>query len=169
MRTVVFRWVPTAAFVTLALAVSLALVPVDEGLLIRIYALVIGALALATASAVTAFAAQRTRSAFAAALRRQPVRHTRPEELERLERQVALSVQNAADFHFRLRPSLVAAADAAVWRAHGIPLEHAAPLLSPELWAVVRPGCEPPPDRRAPGPRLSQIESLLDEIERIGP
>ena len=160
---------PTALFLTLALGVSLALVPVDEGLLIRVYALVVGGLALATASAATAFAAQRTRSAFAAALRRHPVRHARPEELERLDRQVALAVQNAADFHFRLRPSIVAAADAAVWKRHGLTVEQAAPLMSPELWDVVRPDREPPEDRRAAGPRLSAIESMLDEIERIGP
>ena len=169
MRSVLFRWVPTALFLTLALGVSLALVPVDEGLLIRVYALVVGGLALATASAATAFASQRTRSAFAAALRRHPVRHARPEELERLERQVALAVQNAADFHFRLRPSIVAAADAAVWKRHGLTVEQAAPLMSPELWDVVRPDRQPPEDRRAAGPRLSAIESMLDEIERIGP
>ena len=27
--------------------------------------------------------------------------------------------------------------------------------------------CEPPPDRRAPGPPLADIEAAVDEIERI--
>jgi hypothetical protein len=143
------------------------LAPIDRELVLRIYALVVGGLAIATLSAATAFAARRTKSAFAAALRQRPVRHGRPEELERLERQVALSVENAADFHFRLRPTLVAATDAAVWRRHGLELERAQGVLSPELWAFVEPGCEPPVDRRAPGPPLADIEAAVDEIERI--
>jgi hypothetical protein len=169
VRSVLLRWVPLGAFVTIALGVTLALIPVETELLLRVYALVLGALALATMSAATAFAARRTTSPFAAALRQRPVRHTRPEELQRLERQVVLGVQDAADFHFRLRPSLVAAADAAVWRRYGLPLERAGHLVSPELWEVVRPDAAPPVDRRVSGPRLSRIESLLDEIERIGP
>jgi hypothetical protein len=169
MRGVLLRRVPLASLLTIALGVTLALVPVDRELVVRVYALVLGALALATMSAATAFAARRTRSPFAEALRRRPERQTRPEALERLERHVALGSQDAADFHFRLRPSLVEAADAAVWRRYGLPLERAEKLVSPELWEVVRPDLPPPEDRRAPGPPLSRIESLLDEIERIGP
>jgi len=75
--------------------------------------------------------------------------------------------ENAADFHFRLRPTLVAAADAAVWRRYGLELDRAQGVLSPELWAIVEPECEPPPDRRAPGPPLADIEAAVVEIERI--
>ena len=169
MRSILLRRVPLALFLTIGLGVTLALVPVDRELVLRVYALVLGALALATLSAATAFAARGTRSPFAEALRRRPERPTRPEALERLERHVALGSQDAADFHFRLRPSLVEAADAAVWRRYGLPLERAEQLVAPELWEVVRPDLRPPEDRRAPGPSLSRIESLLDEIERIGP
>jgi hypothetical protein len=167
VRRVLLRWVPLATLATLAVGLVLMLAPIDRELVLRIYALVVGGLAIATLSAATAFAARRTKSAFAAAMRDRPVRHGRPEELERLERQVALSVENAADFHFRLRPTLVAATDAAVWRRFGLQLDHAEPVLSPELWAIVDPERQPPPDRRAPGPPLAQIESAVDEIERI--
>jgi hypothetical protein len=167
MKTVLLRWVPLATLATLAVGLVLMLVPVDRQLVLRIYALVVGGLALATLSAATAFAARRRKSAFAAALRVQPVRHERPEELERLERQLALSVENAADFHFRLRPTLVDAADAAVWRRHGVQLERAERVVSPELWELVRPDRKPPLDRRAPGPPLERIEAAIDEIERI--
>lgn len=169
MRRVLLRWAPFAAFVTLvALFVFLA-APVDRDLVLRIYALVVGGLALATLSAATGFAERRTTSQFAAALRRKPVRFGRPEELERLERHVALSIENAADFHYRLRRTLVAAADAAVWRRHGVSLERAEDLMPAGLWAAVRPDCEAPIDRRAAGPSLEEVSALIDEIERIGP
>jgi hypothetical protein len=167
VRRVLLRWVPLATLATVAVGLVLMLVPVDRELVLRIYALVLGGLAIATLSAATAFAARRTKSAFAAALRERPVRHGRPEELERLERQVALAVENAADFHFRLRPTIVAAADAAVWRSHGLQLDRAEAVLSPELWTIVEPEREPPLDRRAPGPPLAEIEAAVDEIERI--
>jgi hypothetical protein len=166
---VLTRWLPLASLVTLALAIVLLFVPLDRELVLRVYALVVGGLALLTFAAATGYAARRRRSPFVAAMRRAPLEHTRPEELERLERQVALSIENAADFHFRLRPSLVAAADGAVWRRHGIALERAEALVSPQLWEVVRPDRPPPPDRRAAGPSAERLEALLDEIERIRP
>ena len=169
MRRVLLRWAPFAVVATLVALLVLLVVPVDRELVLRIYALVVGGLALATLTAATGFATRRTPSAFAAALRRRPVRYRRPEELARLERHVALSVENAADFHYRLRPSLVGAADAAVWRRYGVPLERAEELMPASLWAVVRPDCEAPLDRRAAGPRIEEISALVDEIERIGP
>lgn len=169
MRRVLLRWAPFAVAATLVALLVLLVVPVDRELVLRIYALVVGGLALATLTAATGFATRRTPSAFAAALRRGPVRYGRPEELARLERQVALSVENAADFHYRLRPTLVAAADAAVWRRYGASLERAEDLMPASLWAVVRHDCEPPVDRRAAGPRIEEVSALVDEIERIGP
>ena len=169
MRSVLLRWVPLAVVATLVAGVVLVAAPIDRDLVVRIYALVVGGLALATLTAVTAFATRRTQSAFAAALRRKPARFGRPEELQGLERHVALSVESAADFHYRLRPTLVAAADAALWRHHGVSLEHGADLMPASLWAVVRPDCEPPLDRRAAGPSLNELSALVDEIERIGP
>lgn len=169
MRRVLLRWVPFTSFATLVVLLVLMAAPVDRDLVLRLYALGVGGLALATLTAATGFATRRAKSEFEAALRRQPVRFVRPDELERLERQVALSIENAADFHFRLRPSLVAAADAAVWRRHGASLEEAEDLMPATLWAVVRPDREPPDDRRAAGPQLEELSSLIDEIERIGP
>jgi hypothetical protein len=169
VKRLLLRWVPFSVLATLVAMVVLIAAPIDRDLVVRVYALLVGGLALATLSAVTAFAARRTPSEFAAALRRKPARYQRPEELQRLERHVALSIENAADFHYRLRPTLVAAADAALWRRHGVPLERGADLMPASLWAVVGPDCEPPLDRRAPGPPLDEISALVDEIERIGP
>ena len=113
-------------------------------------------------------AARRTPSQFAAALRTRPPRYGRPEELERLERHVALSIETAADFHYRLRRTVVEATDAAIWRRYGVPLDQAAALMPAGLWAVVRPDSEAPTDRRAAGPPLEELSTLVDEIERIG-
>lgn len=169
MRKVLLRWVPFASFGTLGVLFVLMVAPVDRDLVLRIYALVVGGLALATLTAATGFATRRTKSQFEAALRRRPVRIVRPEELARLERHVALSVENAADFHYRLRPALVAAADAAIWRRHGVSLERAEDLMPASLWAVVRPDCESPMDRRAAGPPIEEVSAWVDEIERIDP
>jgi hypothetical protein len=165
---VLLRWVPVAVVATLVVLVVLLAAPIDRELVLRIYALVVGGLALATLTAATGFATRRTKSQFAAALRTRPARYGRPEELERLERHVALSIENAADFHYRLRRTLVEATDAAVWRRYGVPLEQAADLMPARLWAVVRPDCEAPKDRRAAGPPLAEVSALVDEIERIG-
>jgi hypothetical protein len=169
VSSVLLRRAPLAALLTVVALLLAYLAPIDRDLLVRIYALVIGGLALATLTAATAFAARQTKSPFIAAMRRPRVHNARPEALERLERQVALALENAADFHFRLRPSLVEAADAALWRRHGVQLEHAEPLVSSELWSLVRPDRGLPEDRRAPGPPLAGVESLVDEIERMRP
>ena len=123
MRRVLLRWVPFAVVATLVVLVVLLAAPIDRELVLRIYALVVGGLALATLTAATGSRRRRTKSQFAAALRTRPARYGRPEELERLERHVALSIENAADFHYRLRRTLVEATDAAVWRRYGVPLD----------------------------------------------
>ena len=168
MRRVLLRWVPLATLATVAVGLVLMLAPIDRELVLRIYALVVGGLAIATLSAATAFAARRTKSAFAAALRERPVRHGRPggaraaraagRALRRERRRLPLPA--APDV-------LVAAADAAVWWRYGLELDRGQGVLSPELWAIVEPECEPPLDRRAPGPPLAEIEAAVDEIERI--
>ena len=167
MRSVLLRWAPVAVLATLVALVLAFAAPIDRDLIVRIYALVIGALVLATLTAATAFAARRTPSPFVAAMRRPRVGDARPEALVRLERQVALGLENAADFHFRLRPSLVEAADAALWRRDGVQLEDAEALVSPELWALIRPDLPSPEDRRAPGPSPARVAAYLDEIERM--
>ena len=74
MRRVLLRWAPFAVVATLVALFVLLVVPVDREFVLRIYALVVGGLALATLAAATGFATRRTPSAFAAALRRKPVR-----------------------------------------------------------------------------------------------
>ena len=159
------RWVPASFVATLVALGVIVFSPVDRTLTIQIYVLVVGALALFTVLAITAVGSQARVSPFAEAVRARRRKPPRPEELERLERQVALAVENAFDFHFRLRPSLVAAADAALWRAHGVPLERGQDRVPADLWDLVRPDREPPQDRLAPGTPLDRLNAAVDALE----
>jgi len=170
IRTLV-RWIPAAVGATLVAGGALLYAPVDTALTVRIYLIVVGALALLTLVAATARAAGTAPSEFERALVRTRARPVRPDELERLERQVALAQANAYDFHSRLRPALVAAASAALWRKYGVDLEaqpdRAEALLPTEVWEAVRPDAQAPQDRHAPGPPLSRIDGIVAAIERM--
>jgi hypothetical protein len=173
MTRILLRWIPATVGATLIAAGVLFLAPVDTALTVRIYLVVVGALALLTLVAATAYAAGSAPSEFERALNR-PRRHAvRPDDLERLERQVALAQENAFDFYSRLRPALIDAAAAALWRNHGIDLatrpERAHELLPADVWEVVRPDAERPTDRHAPGPSLRKIDALVSGIERMSP
>jgi hypothetical protein len=173
MIRVLLRRAPAILTVTLVATGVLLFADVDTTIAVRIYVLLLGALLLLALVAATEFAARAEPSTFERALVRGSRRDARPDELERLERQVALSVQNAFDFHARLRPAFRAAAGAALWRRHGVDADtqpdEAAALLPPELWEVVRPDREPPEDRLAPGLSLGRIDQLVAEIERMSP
>ena len=171
MIRVLVRWLPAAVGATLMAGGVLLFAPVDTALTVRIYVIVVGALALLTLVAATAAAAGNARSEFEEALSPRIERPIRPDELERLERQVALAAENAFDFHSRLRPALIDATAAALWRRYGIHLEtqpeQARALLAPEVWDAVRPDRERPGDRHAPGPPLERIDALVTAIERM--
>jgi hypothetical protein len=168
---ILLRWIPATLGATLIAVGVLFLAPVDSALTIRIYLVVVGALALLTLVAATAHAAGTAPSEFERALVRRRRRAVRPDDLERLERQVALAQENAFDFYSRLRPALIDAASAALWRNHGVDLatqpDRARELLPPDVWEVVRPDAERPTDRHARGPSLRRIDELVAGIERM--
>lgn len=171
MTRVLLRRAPTIVMITLVVTGVLLFADVDTTLAARIYVLLVGALILTTLVGATEFAARSEPSPFERALIPPKRRRARPEELEGLERQVALSVQNGFDFHVRLRPALRDAAAAVLWRQHGVDLdtspERARALLPPSVWEVVRPDLELPADRHEPGPSLAWIDEVVSEIERM--
>jgi hypothetical protein len=171
MTRILLRWVPLTVGATLIAGGVLFLAPVDTALTVKIYVLVVGALALLTLVAATAHAAGSAPSEFERVLVRPRRRAVRPDDLERLERQVALAQENAFDFYSRLRPALIDAASAALWRNHGVDVatqpDRARELLPPEVWEVVRPDAERPSDRHAQGPSLRRIDALVTGIERM--
>jgi hypothetical protein len=95
----------------------------------------------------------------------------RPRELEKLERDVYLSLGSAHHLHHRLRPLLREIATTRMLLRNGVDLERrpdvAEQLLGETAWEWLRPGREPPRDRWARGPRLAELEAVVDALERM--
>jgi hypothetical protein len=95
----------------------------------------------------------------------------RPAELERLEREVHLSLGSSFYLHHRLRPLLQEVASNRLLVRHGVDLERrpddAAKHLGPQAWEWLRPDRPEPRDRWAPGPPFSELTAVVDALERI--
>jgi hypothetical protein len=95
----------------------------------------------------------------------------RPAELERLEREVYLSLGSSFYLHHRLRPMLREVAANRLLLAHGLDLDarpsEAQALLGDSAWSWLRPDRPEPRDRWAPGPPITELTSVVDTLERI--
>jgi hypothetical protein len=95
----------------------------------------------------------------------------RPVELERLEREVHLSLAGSFYLHHRLRPVLREVAANRLLLRHGLDLdmrpEAAHALLGDAAWSWLRPDRPEPKDRWAPGPPIAELTAVVDAIERI--
>jgi hypothetical protein len=95
----------------------------------------------------------------------------RPAELERLEREVYLSLGSTFYLHHRLRPLLREIATNRLLLRHGIDLDgrpaEAEKLVGPEAWAWLRPDRKEPRDRWAPGPPLEELSAVVAALEKI--
>jgi hypothetical protein len=94
----------------------------------------------------------------------------RPATLERIERVVNAGRQTAGDVHVRVRPLLREIA-APLLRRQGVRLDsepqRARALLGEELWEIVRRDRPRPRERRDPGLALTDLEELLQRLERL--
>jgi hypothetical protein len=138
------------------------LLPFDRDLVVRVYLLVAGGLALeALVRAAARLAPRRARRRSPRRGRREPA--DRPAELARLEDQVVLAAATAADLHFRLRPVLreIAAERAA---ARGLELDEG---QAGAAWELVRPDRPAPADPFAKGMRPARLAEIVDALERI--
>jgi hypothetical protein len=133
----------------------------DRELVVRVYLLVVGGLAL-EALVRTALGLE-SRQRRARRRRRSRDRAERPEALTRLEDQVALAGATAADLHYRLRPVLRAIAEerAAV---RGAELDEQA---AGEAWDLIRPDREPPADSFAKGISFGHLSHVVDALEKL--
>jgi hypothetical protein len=95
----------------------------------------------------------------------------RPAELERVEREVYLSIGSWFYLHHRLRPVLREIASNQLLLRHGLDFdkrpEDARPLLGETAWSWLRPDRPEPRDRWAPGPPLTELTTVVDALERI--
>jgi hypothetical protein len=95
----------------------------------------------------------------------------RPAELERLEREVYLSLGSSFYLHHRLRPVLREVAANRLLLRHGLDLDRrpddAKGVLGDVAWSWLRPDRPEPRDRWAPGPPLAELTAVIDALERI--
>ena len=144
-------------FATVVAVVALLFAPGRGGLVLTIYLLALGAFTLAVLLGVVHRASRAAPSSpFERALRRRASSRERLPDLERLERELSLASQTAADLHFRFRPRLRRIAARLLAARRGIDLDAnpaaARRALGDELWELVRPDREAPRRRDAAGP-----------------
>lgn len=94
------------------------------------------------------------------------------EQLRTVERDLRLSMFNDRDLYRVLRPRVREIASVRLARHHGIDLdrepERAEALIGAgRVWELVRPDREAPLDRLSRGWPRSQMEQLIDELERL--
>jgi hypothetical protein len=161
-----------AFLLTTALLLVLVLAfPAQRRTFIAVYELVLGAIALAAlvTSFRTLWPESWTKSPFDR-VREAPTRAERIDELDRIDRLVVLGCANAFDLHYRLRPLLRQLAAERLAARHGVDLEgdpeRARPLLSDELWEVVRPGRELG-RRSGPGLQIDSLARLVQALEAV--
>ena len=158
---------------TALLAVVAGIVrPHDRALILDVYLLFAGGLALLLLVAATAAAFPPAgRSRLELALRGRATHAARPAALLTLERRILLSVETAVELHYRLRPILreVAAYRLSAHRAVDLDedVDAARDALGPEAWELVRPDRPPPADRLSRGCPLPDLRAAVDGIERI--
>ncbi len=155
---------------TLALVVIGGFVPGRLTLAIRIYALVVCAVALWIALSALRHSYPRTRPLRPATQRRSVGRHP-PPSLGRIEHEAALGVAGAFDLHFHLVPRLRTIAAGLLSSRRRVSLysepDKAATLLAPETWGLVEPDRPPPEDRLARGIPPPELERVVASLEVI--
>ena len=157
---------------TVALAVLLVSIPGREELFLHMYLIAVASVALGTlVGHVRRTNPVAAKSAFDLALERRPPRPERLADLERIERELTLAGQTAADFYFRLRPRLRRIAARLLAARRGIDLDGspaaARRALGDELWELVRADREPPRRRDAAGLSVPEAERIVTALEAL--
>lgn len=155
---------------TLALLFIVAFVPGRTGVAVRIYALVLCAVALGLAlialrRAYPPVAPLRERT------RRWGRSRRRQTGLAQLENETALGIASAFDLHHRLRPRLRSLALELLRSRRRISLddepEAARMILGEETWELVRRDRPPPEDRLARGLPPASLGRVVESLEQL--
>jgi hypothetical protein len=149
---------------TVVLGYMLLSEPSWRTVIVRIYILLLGVLALfALLSSTTERLPGSRRSPFDAALPRgTPPARPLP-EVERMKREVALACASAYDLHARLLPHLREIADARLEQTG----RSAGPDTLGPAWELLRPDRPAPDDRFAPGIKEAELRSVVDTLARL--
>jgi len=155
-----------ATLCTIGFGIALP-VGAPPALALRAWLLAVGAIAAGAVVAACADAPAEE-SELERALVRPAPRLERPQQLDRIEREVVLGCASAFDLHHRLRPTLREIAAQRLADRHGLDLDTAGPdVLTADTWALLRPDLEPPRDRHASGLPLARLAAVIDELEAM--
>jgi hypothetical protein len=155
---------------TVLAAVALVAAPERRDLILDLYVLALGGIAVIRLVGLTRRRRMPgERSEFDDALHAKHRPPVRIAERDKLAREVQLGRQTSFDLHYRLRPTLVEIAHNRL-AGRGISLGNeprARGVLGDEAWELLRPDREPPRDRNAPGIRTDDLGRLVGVLERI--
>ncbi len=172
MTISVIRGAVVVVLATIALIALLELSPGRRPLLLSIYLLVLGAVALRLLVRLVALAhPSGPPSELDAALRRRPDRLALPAELESIARLLALSSASGVYVSNRLRPEVRAIAREVLISRQGIDLDAepgaARGVLGPTVWELVRPDRPAPDDYQSPGLAPAVLAAIVAELEEV--
>ena len=172
-RRLVSGWTVLIVAATLGVVAAVVFYPGRRSLELDAYVLFLGALGLAAGVRMTREASPDVHGPSLADELADPldVLPQRPVELERLEREVYLSLATSFHLYHRLRPLFREIAENRLQVRHGVDLdrrpEDARALLGDEAWAWLRSDCPEPRDRWAPGPPIAELTAVVDALDRI--
>ena len=156
---------------TLALLAVVAFVPGRTELAIRVYALVVCAVALALMVAALRRAYPRATPLRRRQIGRGQAPRDAPAMLARLEQEVALGAAGSFDLHHHLRPRFRTIAAELLTARRRISLDGDRPearaLLGEEAWELVRRDRPPPADRLARGAAPEVLDRVVASLERL--
>ena len=173
MKRLLSGWTTLVLLGAIIAAVVSFVLPGRRHIAIDVFVLFVGAVGLAAAARATHDATPEVHEPALEDELRDPldVLPERPAELERLEREVHLSLGNEFYFHHRLRPLLREIASSRLLLHHGVDLDRrpaeAERLVGAQAWSWLRPDREEPRDRWTPGPPTGDLAALVETLERI--
>lgn len=161
----------TAVWAVLALAVGVVLARYVGDVALPPYALFLGAVLLA-------LLLRRLRVLLPPAVpferffSRSKSRPDRVDQLHTVERDIRMSMSSGHDLHHRLRPMVYEIVSTRLSRSYGIDLDHEAEraeavIGSGKVWDLIRPDRDDPGDWHGGGWSRSDMEQLVDELERL--
>ena len=154
---------------TLIAVIALVVAPDRRELILDLYVLALGGIAVIRLVGLTRRRLQPgEHSEFEEALRRPAVKPLRIAERDKLAREVQLGMQTAFDLHYRLRPTLVEIARNRL-AGRGVRLEsdRARRVVGEEAWELLRPDRPPPQDRNAAGIDTDELDRVAAALEGI--
>jgi hypothetical protein len=168
----VIRGAVVVVLATIALIALLELSPGRRPLLLSIYLLVLGAVALRLLVRLVALAhPPGPPSELDAALRRRPDHLALPAELESIARMLTLSSASGVYVTNRLRPEVRAIAREVLISRQGIDLDAepvaARGVLGPTVWELLRPDRPAPDDYKSPGLAPPVLAAIVAELEEV--